>query len=163
MSELKFYTASKQEKLNIFDHVASSKKLKPYAVEKDWWVTQTLSIIFKMEMAGHLLFKGGTSLSKAWHLINGFSEDIDLALNREYLGFDSGLISKTQVKKLREKSFEFVTSIFYEDLQKAFSEKGYKEVNFAFEKFTRRRPRPRFNTYILSRSYTAFRLCIAKD
>lgn len=133
MSALKFYKATKQEKINVFENVATTKKLKPYAVEKDWWVTQTLALIFEMEMANHLLFKGGTSLSKAWHLINRFSEDIDLALNREFLGFESGLISKTQVKKLRSASFEFVTTSFYEALQKAFVAKGYKELTFDFE------------------------------
>ena len=133
MSAIKFYRASKQEKLNVYDSVARLKKLKPYAIEKDWWVTQTLSLIFEMEIGGHLLFKGGTSLSKAWHLINRFSEDIDLALNREYLGFDSGLISKTQVKKLRKKSFDFVTTSFYDTLKIAFAEKGYTDVTFAFE------------------------------
>lgn len=133
MSALKFYKATQQEKLNVFDNVARSKKLNPYAIEKDWWVTQTLALIFEMEMANHLLFKGGTSLSKAWHLINRFSEDIDLALNREFLGFDSGLISKSQVKKLRSASFEFVSTTFYKALQKAFVVKGYTEVTFDFE------------------------------
>jgi len=80
-----------------------------------------------------LIFKGGTSLSKAWQIINRFSEDIDLALNREYLGFETGLISKSQVKKLRKKSFEFVTTTFYENLKKAFKNKGYTNVTFGFE------------------------------
>lgn len=133
MSALQFYRATKQEKINIFDTIARAKKLKPYAIEKDWWVTQTLAIIFEMEVAEHLLFKGGTSLSKAWHLLQRLSEDIDLALNREYLGFSGGLISKSQVKKLREKSFEFVTTTFYKALQKAFNEKGYTDVTFDFE------------------------------
>jgi hypothetical protein len=133
MSALKFYRATKQEKLNVFDSVARLKKLKPYAIEKDWWVVQTLNVIFNLDVAQHLLFKGGTSLSKAWQLINRFSEDIDLALNRTYLGFDAGLISKSQVKKLRETSFEFVTTTFYEALQKAFAEKGYTDVTFGFE------------------------------
>src|SRR5690606_1639147 len=134
MSSLLFYKASAEEKRLIFQEVAKQKKIQDFAVEKDWWVTQTLDIIFSdMDIAEHLLFKGGTSLSKAWHLIQRFSEDIDLALNREYLGFDGGLISKSQVKKLREKSFEFVTTTFYEALQKAFAEKGYTDVTFDFE------------------------------
>jgi len=86
-----------------------------------------------MEMAEHILFKGGTSLSKAWHLISRFSEDIDLALSREFLGFGSGLISKSQVKKLREKSFDFVTTTFYSSLQQAFEDKGYSDLTFDFE------------------------------
>lgn len=128
-----FYKLSKVDKLEIFKQVAEKQNLPLFATEKDWWVTQTLALIFEMDMAKHLLFKGGTSLSKAWYLINRFSEDIDLALNREYLGFNSGLISKSQVKKLREKSFEFVTTTFYKALQKAFTANGFTNVTFDFE------------------------------
>jgi len=134
MAAKDFYKLKDAEKVEVFTAVAQQKGLPIYAVEKDWWVVQTLDIIFsQLEFAEHLLFKGGTSLSKAWNLIQRFSEDIDLALNREYLGFDGGLISKSQVKKLREKSFEFVTTKFYEALQKAFAEKSYTDVTFDFE------------------------------
>jgi len=133
MTKNNFYSLNKEEKLQIIEQVAAEQNLPYFAIEKDWWVMQTLAIIFEMDMAEHLLFKGGTSLSKAWHLINRFSEDIDLALNREYLGFSSSLISKSQVKRLRQKSFEFVTTTFYNDLQKAFKEKGYTDVKFDFE------------------------------
>ena len=103
MSAKDFYKLGEAQKREIFTVTAQQRGLPDYAVEKDWWVVQTLDIIFsQFEVAEHLLFKGGTSLSKAWQLINRFSEDIDLALNREYLGFDGGLISKSQVKKLRE-------------------------------------------------------------
>ena len=57
-------------------------------IEKDWWVTQVLKAIFALPYAEHLSFKGGTSLSKAWKVIARFSEDIDIAISREYLGFD---------------------------------------------------------------------------
>lgn len=116
MGNRNFYTLNKKDKLQIIKQVAEQHNLPYFAIEKDWWVTQTLAVIFEMEVAEHLLFKGGTSLSKAWHLISRFSEDVDLALNREYLGFDGGLISKSQVKKLRQKSFEFVTTTFYKAL-----------------------------------------------
>ena len=43
------------------------------------------------------------------------------------------MISKSQVKKLREKSFNFVTTTFYDALQKAFADKGFTEVTFDFE------------------------------
>lgn len=57
----------------------------PYAVEKDWWVVQTLAIIFEMEIGKHIVFKGGTSLSKGWNLIARFSEDINFAIDRVFL------------------------------------------------------------------------------
>ena len=51
-----------------------------------------------MDIAKHLVFKGGTSLSKAWKLINRFSEDIDLAIDKEYFGF-TGELGKNQRDK----------------------------------------------------------------
>lgn len=50
------------------------------AIEKDWWVTITLKALFQTECADSLLFKGGTSLSKGFNIIERFSEDIDLAI-----------------------------------------------------------------------------------
>ena len=98
------------------------------ATEKDWWVTHTLSVIFSMDCANALTFKGGTSLSKAWNLIQRFSEDIDLALDREFLGF-TGELSKKDVKKLRKESFIFIKEVFAEELKKKFAELGFREVN----------------------------------
>jgi len=70
-----------------------------------------------MDCAKALTFKGGTSLSKAWNLIQRFSEDIDLALDREFLGF-TGELSKKDVKKLRKESFIFIKEVFAEELKK---------------------------------------------
>ncbi len=133
MSYLDFYKAKKEEKLLVFQEASKQLQLPAYAIEKDWWVVQTLRVIFQMDVGKHLLFKGGTSLSKAWSLINRFSEDIDLALNREFLGFKSGLISKAQVRKLRTASFGYITDSFYEDLQATFTEAGFDHVTFAYE------------------------------
>lgn len=133
MNMLNFYSLNKEEKQLVFEEIALKMKMPDFIIEKDWWVTQTLAIIFEMDIAKHLIFKGGTSLSKAWGLINRFSEDIDLALSREHLGFASGLISKSQVKKLRKASFEFITTEFYVALQSGFKRKGYSNIKFDFE------------------------------
>jgi hypothetical protein len=66
------------------------------AVEKDWWVTTVLEALFSLPFGNQLSFKGGTSLSKCWGLINRFSEDIDIAVTREQLGF-TGILSKNQI------------------------------------------------------------------
>lgn len=97
------------------------------AVEKDWWVVQTLAVIFSMDCSNALIFKGGTSLSKGWNIIQRFSEDIDLALDREFLGF-TGELSKGDIKKLRRKSFQFTSEVFTEELNKKFIELGFKGV-----------------------------------
>ena len=67
------------------------------AVEKDWWATTVLEAIFSLPFANQLSFKGGTSLSKCWGLINRFSEDIDIAIDRAYLGFGGELISRNRI------------------------------------------------------------------
>lgn len=60
----------------------------PHVVEKDFWVCWTLKRLFCLDGIGDtLLFKGGTSLSKVHGLIRRFSEDIDVSIHREFLGF----------------------------------------------------------------------------
>lgn len=50
-------------------------------IEKDYFVTEALRII-ATQWPNQVVFKGGTSLSKGWKLINRFSEDLDLFLNQ---------------------------------------------------------------------------------
>lgn len=122
-----WFKLTDQNRLNIFLEVAERKSLHESSVEKDWWVVQTLSVIFSMKYAEVLIFKGGTSLSKGWNLIQRFSEDIDLALDREFLGF-KGELSKGDIKKLRRKSYQFITETFTEELKSKFTELGFENV-----------------------------------
>lgn len=71
-----------------FQEAAARMGVQPAIVEKDFWVCWTLKRTFALpdSMAG-LIFKGGTSLSKAYGAITRFSEDIDLSLDRHDLGF----------------------------------------------------------------------------
>jgi len=118
----------KEEKLDILIKASESTGLEPYAIEKDWWMVQTLRLIWQMDVANHLVFKGGSSLSKGWGLIERFSEDIDLALDREFLGF-SGSISRTQVGKLRDASYAYISDKFYPLLIQKFEEAGFPGLN----------------------------------
>jgi hypothetical protein len=62
--------------------------IKPAIVEKDFWVCWTLRRVFEViQFRPHLIFKGGTSLSKVYRAIDRFSEDVDLSLSRRDLGF----------------------------------------------------------------------------
>ena len=122
-----WFKLTDQNKLNIFLETAERKSLHESSVEKDWWIVQTLATIFSTEYANVLIFKGGTSLSKGWNLIQRFSEDIDLALDREFLGF-SGELSKGDIKKLRKKSYQFITETFTEELKQKFAELGFENV-----------------------------------
>lgn len=106
---------SEKRRLEILNQVNSQTGLPTDAIEKDWWVTITLKAIFSSKFAQHLVFKGGTSLSKAYNLIERFSEDIDLSIDRRILGFE-GELSKTQIKKLRKASGNFIVGEFKEEL-----------------------------------------------
>lgn len=71
-----------------FQEVDARLGLQGMSVEKDYWVCWTLRELFALPDIGeHLTFKGGTSLSKAWKLIQRFSEDIDLIVDKNALGF----------------------------------------------------------------------------
>jgi len=72
----------------IFGETANRLGLPEALVEKDFWACWTLAQIFSIEpFRGSLLFKGGTSLSKIFGVIQRFSEDIDLAVDYSMLGF----------------------------------------------------------------------------
>lgn len=130
MAKIDFYTIDPAEKAAIFTEIATQKGMKPFAVEKDWWVSRTLEIIFQMPIAKHLVFKGGTSLSKAWKLINRFSEDIDLAIDKDFFEEYKGEISKTQIGKLRKVAGAYTTGTFFEELEQAFEAKGFTDLKF---------------------------------
>ena len=112
---------SKDDKLAIFQEAGERAGLPATAIEKDWYVTLALSIVFSTEFAEHLVFKGGTSLSKGWNLIERFSEDIDLAIDRKFLGFE-GDMSKSQVERLRKTSCSFISNEFAKAISKKIDE-----------------------------------------
>jgi predicted nucleotidyltransferase component of viral defense system len=122
-----WFELSDAQKIEIFESLHNVSKLSIVAIEKDWWVTHTLAIIFSMSCSKALVFKGGTSLSKAWNLIERFSEDIDLALDREYLGF-AGELSNNNINKLRYASYNFLTTMFTNELSDKFKALGFADV-----------------------------------
>jgi hypothetical protein len=130
MAKVDFYKIADAEKAAIFTEIATQKGMKPFAVEKDWWVSRTLEIIFEMPIAEHLVFKGGTSLSKAWKLINRFSEDLDLAIDKEFFEGYQGDISKTQISKLRKVAGAYTTGTFFEELKQTFEARGFSGLHF---------------------------------
>lgn len=114
-------TLSKERRIEILNQGTELTGLPAVAIEKDWWVTLALSASFSLPYSKNIVFKGGTSLSKGWNLIERFSEDIDLAIDRKFFGFD-GDISKTQIKNLRKQSCEFISTTFLADLTKTLNE-----------------------------------------
>ncbi len=84
-----FLALSDQDQRDVFNAAARRHDTLASYVEKDFWVCLVLEALYNRLPDGHprLLFKGGTSLSKAFELIRRFSEDIDLVVNRSDLGF----------------------------------------------------------------------------
>ena len=104
-----FLALSPAQRKRVFESVAHSVPLPANALEKDFWVSALLQVLFALPMAKNFVFKGGTSLSKGWHLIERFSEDIDIAVDRTLLGVTEGDLTKKQIKKLRKASSLFVS------------------------------------------------------
>jgi len=91
-------------------------------------------MVFTTEFAEHLVFKGGISLSKGWNLIERFSEDIDLAIDRKYLGFEDDL-SKSQVEKLRKESCSFISTDFAKAISTKIDELGISDATLTVPDF----------------------------
>lgn len=128
-----WYTIPEKTKINAYNQISSSMGMASYAVEKDWWVVQVLSAIFEMEIGQHLIFKGGTSLSKAWLLLERFSEDIDLVLDRKFLGFEAKL-SRNQIKRLRKETGKYISDKFSIELEARLKENGLRDINLKYLK-----------------------------
>jgi Nucleotidyl transferase AbiEii toxin, Type IV TA system len=126
-----FNLPDKRKKI-IINQAAFKLGIPDYAIEKDWWVTLTLRAIFALPIGKHLIFKGGTSLSKGWQLIERFSEDIDLVIDRSFLGFE-GELSKSQIDKLRKKSCAYISTQLKDALQQQLETMGLSPKNFTLQ------------------------------
>jgi hypothetical protein len=81
-------TGPAKDRRDLFSESASRLGMNPAIVEKDFWVCWILKQLFgEPHLKGQMVFKGGTSLSKVFGLIDRFSEDIDLILDWRLLGY----------------------------------------------------------------------------
>ena len=102
--------ASPKDRADLFQQatIQLQPARSPVIIEKDFWVCWTLRRVFEvMRFQPQLIFKGGTSLSKAYQLIERFSEDVDLSLSRQDLGFadkrdpeEPGISKKESIRRL---------------------------------------------------------------
>lgn len=129
MAKIDFHKIPDIDKAVIYRQITNTIGMPAHAVEKDWWVVQVLSAIFEMRSGQHLVFKGGTSLSKAWGLIDRFSEDIDLAIDRSFLGFE-GELNKKQITALRKKANQYISNIFFPELKQKMIENGFTDLKW---------------------------------
>ena len=118
----KYFILTPEQQRLLLSQTAVKVGLPEQAVEKDLWVTVVLQLVFTLPYAEKLVFKGGTTLAKAG-LIDRFSEDIDLAIDRSQFGIE-GDLTKKQLKALRKESSLFVRDVFSVDIKSAIENAG---------------------------------------
>ena len=131
-----WFKLSEEDRKIVINQVSSKAGLLPAAIEKDWWVMITLNAIYRSEYAKHLVFKGGTSLSKSYGLIERFSEDIDLAIDRSFFKFGGDLNPK-EVTRLRKAACKFIVEVFIEKLSVILTEMKVMEFTLNHVEFER--------------------------
>jgi hypothetical protein len=97
--KLDFLTLPEDERRLYIEQAAARRSLSPVVLEKDFWVCWLLGVLFESEFADSLVFKGGTSLSKVFGVIDRFSEDIDLSVSPAFLGLPEAGTSRNQANK----------------------------------------------------------------
>ena len=138
---------SSDERIAMIQTVAQDHNIEDNAIEKDWWVTVVLKALFNTSCGKWLLFKGGTSLSKGWNLINRFSEDIDISIGRNFFGDVLNLPfakceNNNQVKKLRKASRDYIHGTLSAELDAELLKMGVKGYTIMNETVTGEPPRP---------------------
>ena len=78
MPEASYQSLSREDRRYALRVAQDASRRRAFLLEKDIWVVATLDVLFDAPFANHLIFKGGTSLSKVWHAIRRFSEDVDI-------------------------------------------------------------------------------------
>ena len=127
---MKFVEIPVDIQAQTIDKVQKKYGMPEQVIEKDWWVSAALRALFALPYADKMSFKGGTSLSKCWDIISRFSEDIDIAVDREFLGY-GGELSRTQVSdKLRRAACSFVREKLQFDLRDKMIEQGVPAGSF---------------------------------
>lgn len=130
-----FFQLSTAERLEALNTAANTSGIPPHLLEKDIWVVWSLQHLFAGPYAQHLVFKGGTSLSKAYGVIRRFSEDVDLtydirAIANDLIG-DTGSplpATKSQEKKwskeIRARLSSWVSAEIVPRLKQALLQQG---------------------------------------
>lgn len=115
-----------QDRKNIlFETTAREMKVSNAIIEKDFWVCVVLNYLFnESKFKDYFVFKGGTSLSKCYGVINRFSEDADLVLKWNMIGFNDEEVYKKRSKNqdnkfessMNEKGARFIQEELRQDL-----------------------------------------------
>lgn len=136
---------SDEQRKASLEQAAIEAGIQVEAIEKDWWVTLTLKALFTGKYKDNIAFKGGTSLSKCWNLIERFSEDIDIALDPiVFGGKHEDKPTGGDIARLRKDGFNFTSTEFKADIEKQLRELGVPDglLTITAEPFTENKSHP---------------------
>jgi predicted nucleotidyltransferase component of viral defense system len=107
---------------------AAALNIKPHFVEKDYWICRSLQQMVRSDASHHAIFKGGTSLTKAYNIGARFSEDIDVAIA------DAHLMSGNQLKTTIRRTAHSMTEGLVEVVKPNYTSKGshYHKAYYAY-------------------------------
>jgi hypothetical protein len=119
--KLEFFNRSFEDRALIIQEIAARRNLPLAMVEKDFWVCWTLAALFENpELGSHLVFKGGTSLSKVFGVIARFSEDIDLSVSPEFLGITEASLEENVSKQKKRERMDQLEAACIEGVRERF-------------------------------------------
>lgn len=124
-----------KERADFVREASARLDVLPVIVEKNFWVCWMLQQIFQSSPAGtHLVFKGGTSLSKVFGAIKRFSEDIDLSIAPELLGWKESELDDAPTPTQRRKRLEKLEAACIAKVQEDFQQELEKSIRAALGK-----------------------------
>ena len=127
----------REEREALFLNTAAKSGMNAAVIEKDYWVCLTLDYLFhRSEWKNRIVFKGGTSLSKVYGLIERFSEDIDLILDWRVLDYEkdepweerSNTKQQRFIEDSRDRLFRFLSDDFMPSFKKDMTDVLEKEA-----------------------------------
>jgi len=120
--KLEFFTRTPEEQAVIIREVAARRAVSSVMVEKDFWVSWTLAVLFAHpEFGEQLVFKGGTSLSKVFGVIERFSEDIDLSVSPDFVGIKEEWVEEAVSRNKRTERMEKLEAACIEKVRARFA------------------------------------------
>ena len=133
-----YHSLSDADKRDVLLFAANKKNVDPIIIEKDFWVVKTLGVLFSSSYADVLTFKGGTSLSKCFNIIERFSEDIDVTIQKEFLSdtvdwqefYDLSRKKRSGIlHSLNDQACFFIKNKIIEDLKNRLDEKTRVQIS----------------------------------
>ncbi|WP_339865009.1 nucleotidyl transferase AbiEii/AbiGii toxin family protein [Paremcibacter congregatus] len=121
MNDFLNYTSAEQRLFII--EAAARRGISSVIIEKDFWVCFTLDKLFRSSYGEHITFKGGTSLSKAYKIIDRFSEDIDLTLDKKFIN-SFGKATSVSPSKISKQCKKVIKEHLLPDIQEMLKDYG---------------------------------------